>query len=137
MSKMYKVPPPRLILSRPRQRTVLFLALFLITAFLLVFRGPKGYHVVPFNLKGKYGHNKLSDEEIARKKKDEHEDKMREDFRADYDAAKRYGYRLPKNNISRSANQIPIAYPVPTPYMAIPWLVSFPRRTGRRSSPTN
>jgi hypothetical protein len=97
-SKMIKAQSRRFIYSRPRPKTVLILALALITTYVLVFRGPSvGYHIIPWQHGAKEieadpesePEGPLTAEEKQRLEKEKYEEGLRDQFRVEYEAAKR------------------------------------------------
>lgn len=93
------------IAPRARPKTLLFLALAIVTVYFLATRGaPAGYHVVPWNQDGtspppekaappeppKSEEERKQDEERQKQEREKHEQDLRDEFAREYEAAKKY-----------------------------------------------
>jgi hypothetical protein len=80
----------RILYSRPRPKTVLILALILVTVYILAFRTTSaGYRVIPWRHEKPEPKPPPTPEELERQKWEQHEQELRDEFKAEYEAAKK------------------------------------------------
>lgn len=103
MLTMLKQQSPRgFIVPRARPKTLLFLALAVISVYFLATRGaPAGYRVVPWDHQGaapssetvaeppKSEEERKQEEERQKQEREKHEQDLRDEFAREYDAAKK------------------------------------------------